>query len=149
MHFDGFVIVLMAGIMVIGGGILIAMLALESPWWNLGSRLAYVSTTVRRLRRRLRRTWSREKIRAEEDDQRASKTGGVSERKLACAPRQRRFSSVVAALTLFFAEGPPAVTLVAPRTELAASPLAQHLLRVALVDIRSFGPVHTCLNVLA
>ena len=74
MHFDGFVIVLMASIMVIGGGILIAMLALESPWWNLGARLAYVSTTVRRLRRRLRRTWSREKIRAEEDDQRASKT---------------------------------------------------------------------------
>ena len=74
MHFDGFVIVLMAGIMVIGGGILIAMLALESPWWNLGSRLAYVSTTVRRLRRQLRRTWSREKIRAQEDDQRASKT---------------------------------------------------------------------------
>ena len=35
MHFDSFVIVLMAGIMVIGGGILIAMLALESPWWNL------------------------------------------------------------------------------------------------------------------
>ena len=67
MHFDGFVIVLMAGIMVIGGGILIAMLALESPWWNIGSRLAYVSTTVRRLRRRLRRTWSREKIRAEEE----------------------------------------------------------------------------------
>ena len=38
MHFDGFVIVLMASIMVIGGGILIAMLALESPWWNLGAR---------------------------------------------------------------------------------------------------------------
>ena len=30
--FDSFVIFLMAGIMVIGGGILIAMLALESPW---------------------------------------------------------------------------------------------------------------------
>ena len=29
MHFDGFVIVLMAGIMVLGGGILIAMLALK------------------------------------------------------------------------------------------------------------------------
>ena len=74
MHFDSFVIVLMAGIMVIGGGILIAMLALESPWWNLGSRLGYVSTSVRRLRRRLRQTWSREKIRAEEDDQQPRKT---------------------------------------------------------------------------
>ena len=73
--FDSFVIVLMAGIMVIGGGILIAMLALESPWWkNLGSRLGYVSTSVRRLRRRLRQTWSREKIRPEEDDQRPRKT---------------------------------------------------------------------------
>ena len=74
MHFDSFVIVLMAGIMVIGGGILIAMLALESRWWNLGSRLGYVSTSVRRLRRRLRQTWSREKIRTEEDDQRSRKT---------------------------------------------------------------------------
>ena len=74
MHFDSFVIVLMAGIMVIGGGILIAMLALESPWWNLGSPLGYVSTSVRRLRRRLRQTWSREKIRPEEDDQRPRKT---------------------------------------------------------------------------
>ena len=72
--FDSFVIVLMAGIMVIGGGILIAMLALESPWWNLGSRLGYVSTSVRRLRRRLRQTWSRKKIRPEEDDQRPRKT---------------------------------------------------------------------------
>ena len=74
MHFDSFVIVLMAGIMVIGGGILIAMLALESPWWNLDSRFGYVSTSVRRLRTRLRQTWSRKKIRAEEDDQRSRKT---------------------------------------------------------------------------
>ena len=75
MHFDSFVTVLMVGVMVIGGGILIAMLALESPWRNLSSRLGYVSTSVRRLRRRLRQTWSREKIRAEEGDQRPRKTG--------------------------------------------------------------------------
>jgi hypothetical protein len=52
MNFHSFVFVLMAGIMVIGGGILIAMLVLESPrWWALRSWLGYASTSIRRLRR--------------------------------------------------------------------------------------------------
>jgi len=51
MNFHNFVIVLMAGIMVIGGGILIAMLVLENPRWALRSWLGYASTSIRRLRR--------------------------------------------------------------------------------------------------
>jgi hypothetical protein len=51
MNFHSFVIVLMAGIMVIGGGILIAMLVLESPRWTRRSWLGYASTSIRRLRR--------------------------------------------------------------------------------------------------
>jgi hypothetical protein len=50
MNFHNFVIVLMAGIMVIGGGILIAMLVLENPR-ALRSWLGYASTSIRRLRR--------------------------------------------------------------------------------------------------
>jgi hypothetical protein len=50
MNFHSFVIVLMAGIIVIGGGILIAMLVLESPRWNLRSWLRYASTSIRRVR---------------------------------------------------------------------------------------------------
>jgi hypothetical protein len=51
MNFHSFVIVLMIGIMLIGGGILIAMLMLESPRWALRSWLGYASTSIRRLRR--------------------------------------------------------------------------------------------------
>jgi hypothetical protein len=50
MNFQSFVIVLMAGIMVIGGGSLIAMLVLESPRGALSSWLGYASTSIRRLR---------------------------------------------------------------------------------------------------
>jgi hypothetical protein len=50
MNFHSLVIILMAGIMVIGGGILIAMLVLESPRWTLRSWLGYASTSMRRLR---------------------------------------------------------------------------------------------------
>jgi hypothetical protein len=79
MNFHSFAIVLMAGIMLIGGGILIAMLVLESPWRDLRSWLGYAST-IRRLRRRLPQNGSREKklteewLRAEEDHQRPRKT---------------------------------------------------------------------------
>jgi hypothetical protein len=80
MNFHSFAIVLMVGIMLIGGGILIAMLVLESPWQDLRSWLGYASASIRRLRRRLRQNGSREKklteewLRAEEEHQRPRKT---------------------------------------------------------------------------
>jgi hypothetical protein len=51
MNFHSFVIILMAGIMVIGGGILVAMVVLESPRLALRSWLGYAVTPIRRLRR--------------------------------------------------------------------------------------------------
>jgi hypothetical protein len=51
MNFHSFVIVLMAGIMVIGGGILVTMVVLESPRLALRSWLGYAATPIRRLRR--------------------------------------------------------------------------------------------------
>ena len=65
MNFQSLVIVLMAGITVIGGSILIAMLVLESPW-GLRGWFRSRPTPFRRLRGRPRQNWPREKALTEE-----------------------------------------------------------------------------------
>lgn len=80
MNFHSFVIVLMAGIMVIGGGILVAMVVLESPRLALRSWLGDAATPIRRLRRASRQTLvttkklTEEWLRAQENHQWPPKT---------------------------------------------------------------------------
>jgi hypothetical protein len=61
MNFPSFVVVLMTGIMLVGGGVLVAMLLLESRSRDLRGWISSASTSNRGLRGRLRPTWLREK----------------------------------------------------------------------------------------